>query len=243
MTEEIKIGEYTISKREVEQFIDTLSSEQQMYRNVPDFRLQVEERLVEIALFAMDATENNLEATEDYKFAMSIAKRDILGQLAMAKAIGNVEVNEEELKEYYDSNRSQFGTGESVMAKHILMDSEDELKKIMKDIADGNKTFEDAAKEFSTCPSGKSGGSLGNFGRGQMVKEFEDAAFNAEIGKVIGPVKTQFGYHLILVEEKTEAKIKSFDEVKSQVEKLVLKKKQQNIYDNKISELKKKYNI
>ncbi len=66
----------------------------------------------------------------------------------------------------------------------------------------GEKVFEDAAKEFSTCPSGQRGGDLGEFGKGQMVKEFEDAAFAAEIGHVVGPVKTQFGYHLIKVEEK-----------------------------------------
>ena len=59
-------------------------------------------------------------------------------------------------------------------------------------------------KEFSTCPSKERGGDLGEFGKGQMVKEFEDAAFAAEIGQVVGPVQTQFGYHLIKVEKKNE---------------------------------------
>ena len=76
--------------------------------------------------------------------------------------------------------------------------------------------IEDVAKESSSCPSGANGGDLGEFRRGQMVKEFEDAAFAAEIGHIVGPVKTQFGYHLIKVEDKKEAGESNLEEVKDQ---------------------------
>jgi len=85
----------------------------------------------------------------------------------------------------------QFG------AKHILVDQEFEANDLLKKIEDG-KTFEELAKDFSKCPSGKQGGDLGKFGKGMMVKPFEDAVVGLEIGKTSGPVKTQFGYHLIL---------------------------------------------
>ena len=83
-----------------------------------------------------------------------------------------------------------------VTASHILVDKEFEAQDLVKKLEDG-KTFEELAKDFSNCPSGKSGGSLGEFGKGMMVAEFEKVAFALTPGEVSGPVKTQFGYHLI----------------------------------------------
>lgn len=79
---------------------------------------------------------------------------------------------------------------------HILVDSEEKAKQIIMKLEDG-ESFEDLAKGFSLCPSGQSGGNLGDFGKGEMVKEFEDAAYAAGVGEIVGPVKTQFGYHII----------------------------------------------
>ncbi len=86
-----------------------------------------------------------------------------------------------------------------VRASHILVNSQDQALRLKKEIEAGNITFEDAAKKYSTCPSGANGGDLGYFGRGQMVKEFETSAFSLPVNKVSDPVKTQFGYHLIKV--------------------------------------------
>ena len=89
-----------------------------------------------------------------------------------------------------------------VRASHILVSTEDEAKNLKEGIEKGTITFEDAASEFSLCPSGSEGGDLGYFGRGMMVKEFEDASFDGEVGSVSNPVKTQFGWHLIKVVDK-----------------------------------------
>ena len=83
-----------------------------------------------------------------------------------------------------------------ISAQHILVDHEHEAQDLQKKLDDG-KTFEDLAKDFSNCPSGKDGGNLGMFGKGMMVAEFEKAAFDLQPGEVSGPVRTQFGYHLI----------------------------------------------
>jgi len=87
-----------------------------------------------------------------------------------------------------------------VNAAHILVKTEKEAKELKEKILKGEK-FADIAKKHSTCPSGKSGGDLGWFGRGQMVPPFETAAFNANKGDLVGPVKTDFGWHLILVKD------------------------------------------
>ncbi len=86
---------------------------------------------------------------------------------------------------------------EQVTARHILVSTLAEAMNARERITDLNEDFGDVAKHVSKCPSGQSGGALGTFGKGQMVKPFEDAAFGAEIGKVSLPVQTQFGYHLI----------------------------------------------
>jgi peptidyl-prolyl cis-trans isomerase C len=81
-------------------------------------------------------------------------------------------------------------------ARHILVETEEKCEDIKKQIEDGGD-FAELAKEHSTCPSGRRGGDLGEFSQGQMVKEFDDVVFSGDLGKVHGPVQTQFGYHLI----------------------------------------------
>ena len=83
-------------------------------------------------------------------------------------------------------------------ASHILVKTEEQANQILKRLADGEE-FDKVARRFSSCPSGKNGGDLGWFGKGQMVPEFEKVAFENDTSKVVGPVKTQFGYHVIKV--------------------------------------------
>lgn len=87
-------------------------------------------------------------------------------------------------------------------ARHILVPTEEACVALKTEI-EGGLDFAEAAAEHSSCPSGRSGGSLGSFGPGQMVKEFDDVVFTGEIGKVLGPVKTQFGFHLIEITSRT----------------------------------------
>lgn len=88
-----------------------------------------------------------------------------------------------------------------VNASHILVKTIEQANELLYDIKNGGQSFEALAKQYSECPSGKKGGELGWFGRNQMVKEFENACFNAEKGDIIGPVKTQFGFHIIKIND------------------------------------------
>ena len=87
-------------------------------------------------------------------------------------------------------------------ARHILVPTEEACEELKNKIEAGTD-FATVAKDHSECPSGKQGGDLGEFSQGQMVKEFDEVVFNAEIGKVHGPIKTQFGYHLIEITNRT----------------------------------------
>lgn len=88
-------------------------------------------------------------------------------------------------------------------ARHILVDSEEKCEQLKQEILDGGD-FAEAARQHSSCPSGQNGGDLGEFGPGQMVKEFDEVVFSADVNTVQGPVKTQFGYHLLEVTSRTD---------------------------------------
>lgn len=230
-----------LTEAQFEAYLKSVPREQQMYAQNPQYREQYKEQFIDLYLFAQLGKDEKMDETDEFKEIMEGARRDILAQLSMREMLKDIVVTEEEQKTYYEENKAQFGKGATVSAKHILTDSEEKCQTILKNIEAGEKTFEDAAREFSTCPSGAKGGDLGEFGKGQMVKEFEDAAFDAEIGKVVGPVKTQFGYHLIKVEKKNEPKTAEFEEVKGQIYQQLLGKKQNDAYEAKVKELKDKY--
>jgi peptidyl-prolyl cis-trans isomerase C len=155
----------------------------------------------------------------------------------MKKALEKVTVKDEDVKEYYEKNKEMFVEGEAVGASHILVDSEEKAKELLEKINNKEISFEDAARENSSCPSSENGGSLGQFTRGQMVPEFDEACFSMEIGEIRGPVKTQFGFHLIKLTSKKEAKPMEFDAIKEQLKGSLLQEKQQEAYKSKINQL------
>ena len=161
---------------------------------------------------------------------MEAVKRELLGQYALTQEIKDIQATKEECEAYYNEHKEMFVKEAKATAKHILTETEEESKKVLGEIESGAKTFEDAAKEYSTCPSKAQGGSLGTFGRGQMVKEFDEAVFNAEVGKIIGPVKTDFGYHLIRVDELTGGEQSEFAEVYPQIMQQLTTEKQNKKY-------------
>ncbi|MDY3918953.1 MAG: peptidylprolyl isomerase [Candidatus Limivivens sp.] len=232
-----------ITQETFEAFLQTVPREQRAYLSNPEARQYYLDQLVSLYLFAKDGEEQKLDETEAYQKMIANARRDILAQMAMRQALKDVTVPEEEMKKFYEENRQQFTKGGTVRAKHILTETEEKCLRIRDEIETGAKAFEIAAQEYSTCPSGQKGGDLGEFGRGQMVKEFEQAAFEGEIGKVVGPVKTQFGYHLIKVESRSEASAMPYEEARETIRRTLLQKKQNEAYSAKIAALKAKYEV
>ena len=127
-------------------------------------------------------------------------------------------------------------------ASHILVDSEEKANEVAEEIKNG-MSFEDAAMKYSSCPSKEQGGNLGEFGRGQMVPEFENAALEMEAGTISNPVKSQFGYHIIKLNEKMPASLSSIEDTKDEITNQIIRMKQQNKYMDKVSELTKKYEV
>lgn len=230
-----------ITEKHLEAFIQNLPQEQRRYASHPQFREQCIEQIIAMRSFAKLGEDLKLDETEAFKEILESARKDILSQLAIREVFKDINITEEDIQAFYAANAQQFQKGATVSAKHILVAEEEECKAILASIEAGEKTFEEAAQEKSTCPSGQRGGDLGEFGKGQMVKEFEEAAFAAEIGAIVGPVKTQFGYHLIKVEKKNEASVAPIEEVKEQIRRTLLQQKQNQLYSEKFAELKEKY--
>jgi peptidyl-prolyl cis-trans isomerase D len=129
----------------------------------------------------------------------------------------SVEVPEQELRDYFDSHQEEFSESEQVRARHILVETPEQAAEAQRRLQAG-ESFATLAAELSKDPSsGPRGGDLGWFGRGRMVPPFEEAAFGAEVGKVVGPVKSDFGYHLIEVLEKRPGGQRSFEEVREAI--------------------------
>ena len=213
-----------IKQEEFDLFVENLPQDRKAYLQYPGFKERLLDQYLALYTFSADAVEQGLDKTEEF-----------------ARILKNVKVTEEEAKEYYEANPNKFKKEETVQAKHILVEDEDKCTDILNSIVSGEISFEEAAKQHSTCPSGQQGGDLGEFGHGQMVKEFDEAAFAAEPGKVVGPVKTQFGYHLIRVEKKNEAEVQPFEAVKATIVNTLFQKKQNDAYEAKEKELKEKY--
>lgn len=236
-----KVAGREITEAEFHAYLQGIPREQQAYAANPQYRDQYLDQLISLHMFAQLGEDEKLDETEEYNTILESAKRDILAQLAMRNTLKKVQVTEDEIKDYYEANPKKFEKGATVSAKHILVETEEACQDVLTQIESGVKTFEDAAKEYSTCPSKERGGDLGEFGRGQMVKEFEDAAFAAEIGQIVGPVKTQFGAHLIKVEKKQDSSKAAFDEVRAQIYQQLMAEKQNDAYTAKVEELKEKY--
>lgn len=138
------------------------------------------------------------------------------------------DVSEESCKEFYDQNQGSFMQGESATASHILFAQGEGLaaslakakaEGVLADLQKNPSAFAAMAREHSTCPSGKEGGSLGQFGRGQMVPEFEQAVFSTKAGDITPSlVETQFGYHIIQVNQRQGGELVNFDEVKERLQ-------------------------
>ena len=203
------------------------------------------------AEFKNALSRNNLtEADLRFQFERDLAIKKLLdGQIG-----DKVAVSEKETRAYYDSNLETFKKPEQVRASHILIKVDpgaDEAKKAeartkIESLQTRLKKGEDfgaLAKEYSEGPSGPKGGDLGFFGRGQMVKPFEDAAFTMKPGQVSNMVETQFGYHLIMVTDRTPEGTFSYDEVKDRLKQYLEQQKVQAAIAEYVETLKAKAKI
>ncbi|WP_025640730.1 peptidylprolyl isomerase [Schnuerera ultunensis] len=210
--------------------------------------IQISEDEIKEQIDKMVETIGGQEAYESalqyYGFSEDELRKDIEMNLYLTKLLEpEIPITDEEMKDYFKENKDSFNQMEEVKASHILVETEETALEVKEKLSKG-ESFEELAKEYSTDTSNsQQGGDLGFFGRGRMVTEFEETAFSLGIGEVSDPVKTDFGYHIIKVEDKKEAKEANYEESKDKIKEILFQEKFQGAYDTWIQNKLEEYEI
>ena len=186
------------------------------------------EYMIENQLFADAAERDKLSTGAAYEQRLSYWRRRALRDTFFDKSVKG-DVSDGVAKAFYEDQVKAMKPEEEVQARHILVDSEDKAKEIAEKLAKGGD-FAALAKENSKDPGSKDdGGMLGFFGRGQMVPQFEEAAYRLKKGEISPPIKSQFGFHLIKLEDRRDKKLPTFDDVKERIMNSMIQKKAQEV--------------
>lgn len=181
-----------------------------------------------------------IESLDKYKeYFVQRSGDSILVNELQDQVLNAVTVTDQELKDYYLNHPQEFIQGAQVRARHILVDNEAKANQLLAQIKAG-ADFAKLAKENSKdTGSAQSGGDLGFFGKGEMVPEFENAAFALKAGEVSGVVKSQFGYHIIKVDEVKSQKSLTFDEVKEEIKAQLVDAKKETAWSSFVDTVRK----
>lgn len=184
--------------------------------------------VTDMVVLAKAAEARKLGDTAEFKRKLELARTRLLME-TLLQAEAKTAVTDAAMKKVYEEATKQMGDEKEVRARHILVEKEDEAKAILADLKQG-KDFAAIAKEKSKDPGSKeNGGDLGYFTKEQMVSEFAEIAFKLEKGQLSDPVKTQFGWHVLKVEDKRNRPVPEFDKVKDQVQSFVIRKAQADL--------------
>jgi peptidyl-prolyl cis-trans isomerase C len=193
--------------------------------------------VADMILVSKAAEAKKLGDTADFKRKLANARVKLLME-ALLQNEAKAAVTDEAMKKVYSEAIKDVGNEQEVSARHILVETEDEAKKVAADLKGGGD-FIAIAKERSKDPGSKDqGGDLGFFGKDQMVPEFAEAAFKLDKGQTSDPVKSQFGWHIIRVDDKRTKEPPSFDQVKGQIENYVQRKAQADLIQKLRAEAK-----
>jgi len=233
----------TITQEEIEQTlgqqgIEFSSLNKEMQKRVLDM-------VVDRKLLSQHAGKSDIAKSDDFKEKLEMLKKELILNLWMEREAQKIEesVTDADIKAEYEKNKDLYKVPAQLKARHILVKSEDEAKEIIKSLEeakDPKATFITLAKEKSTGPSGVNGGDLGWFSLDRMVPEFSLAADKLKKGTFTKePVKTQFGYHVIYLDDRKPAGTKSLDEVKDQIRAKLNRERFNAFMDQTVKTLKK----
>ena len=192
--------------------------------------------LIDMKIVAKAAEDKKVADSDEFKKRLNFTRNRLLMDSLLASE-GKAATTDAAMKQVYEDASKQITGEQEVHARHILVETEDEAKAVKAEL-DKGADFADLAKKKSKDPGASDGGDLGFFTKEQMVPEFSAVAFALEPGKISDPVKSQFGWHIIKVEEKRNRKPPEFDQVKAQIETYVARKAQAD-YVGKLREAAK----
>jgi len=221
-----RVNNSKITQKEVNAFVTSQHLNSDFSLLTPAQQKAVIDKLIESKLFLEDAKRIKVDKTPEFKVALEKAKEKLMLDFWMKRKVEEIVILDREAKIYYRDNFKQFERPASVKVRHILLSTKSEAKVIIRRLQRNHnhlkETFIRLAKENSTGPSAINGGELDWFIKEQMVPEFSEAAFSLSKGKITTqPIKTQFGYHVIYLEDKKEQGSIPFKMVKKEIIKVL----------------------
>jgi peptidyl-prolyl cis-trans isomerase C len=238
-----RIGNETVTEQDLTEMSSAVPERFRQYYMSPEGRKKALDYIVNIYVLAAEAENQKLDKAPDVSRLLQFTRRDLLARLYLEKMTkGTPPPTEADAKAFYEKNKSNYVTPESVHLHHILVKTEKEAKDVLARLKKGEK-FADVASKVSICPSRVQGGDLKWLPKGSLVKEIEDVAFVTKNGEIKGPVKTKFGYHILYVEDKKPAQETSFDQVKDYIIEQLKFQIQQEQYEKMAEQLRKKMNV
>ncbi|NVJ52803.1 MAG: peptidyl-prolyl cis-trans isomerase [Campylobacteraceae bacterium] len=208
---------------------------------------QILDQIINNKLLTDKAVKSGIEKDKEYKESLEKLKRDLALRVWLKKESQNVKVSDKDIKDYYNKNKAQFKVPATLEARHILTKTEKEAKdliQILNKSSNKKEKFVELAKTKSVGPSGPQGGYLGKFPETKMVPEFSKAAKALKVGTYSkSPVKTQFGYHVIYLEDKQAEKPLEFDKIKNRIKQVLLQEKFKDFLESEANKLRDKAKI
>jgi foldase protein PrsA len=179
-----------------------------------------------------------------YNINLDQVREDVTVNIKLEKLLSQrIEITDQEVQEHFQVNQEAYAVEEQIKVSHILVDSEETAQEITTLLAEG-RNFADLAEEYSTDTGSKNqGGNLGMVTRGEMVEEFEQAAFAMQPGQISDPVKSEYGYHIIKVEEKTEARPGTLEENYDKIKDTLFQQKMESEYPAWLDEQYEKHPV
>ncbi len=252
-----KVNDEVITKEELHDFLvqqngiqalDTLIAEKVLDLEIEKANIEISDEEVKKEIDNLKQQYGGEEVfnstMESYGITLEDMEKDIRMNMQINKLLEpRIEISDEEMKSFFEENKDTLSEKEQVSASHILVETEAKALEVKEKLSSG-EAFSELAKEYSIDEANKEqGGELGFFGRGQMVSEFEDAAFSLNPGEVSDPIKTKFGYHIIKIEDKKEAKEANFEESKDKIKEVLVGEKMPQVYDEWYKEKYSEYKI
>ena len=227
----------------------TLGEFDQLWEEVPEeYKLQLDksmvlDQMISEKLLIQEAINMGLEEDNDVLEQIKKMTEQILVQVLIEREIlDKVDVNDEEVSEYYEQNKDSFTEKEQIHLYNILVETEEEANVILEQLTTGGD-FSEIAIEKSTGPSAAQGGDLGYLTKGTIIPEIEEVVFTLEVEELSEVVKSDYGFHILKITEKKPETVKTLEEVKEEIIQTLLPVKQKDAFDSLLEELKGKSEI
>jgi peptidyl-prolyl cis-trans isomerase C len=239
-----KIGETVITQEDFDREFQALPPYAQAMFEGEEGKRRFLDEIVKKELLYQEALKKGLENDAEYQKRLEEFKKlTLISTLFEKEVLTKSTVSEQEIMNFFESHQGEFSAAQQVKASHILVKTEEEARNVLRKLKEGERFSEVAKKVSIDKASAVKGGDLGYFSRGQMVPEFEHAAFHLNAGELSEPVKTPFGYHIIKVLDVKKGPAVEFEKVKDMITQKLMNDKQKEIFDSYIADAKTRHTV